>query len=313
MKNVRFESFKDYFHYQQTRSAAIGLDRKSDTLAKLIKKLGYKSPSLLSMISKGSRLPSSALLEALLDKWQVPQSERELIRLQVEIERRVKKEKEVLPLIERLKKMRGQENYQVLDFNQFKLIANWYVYVVRELIGSPGFREDPILISKRLRGKVTPTEIKGAIEALQSVGLVKRDESGRLQLVEENIETTNGIPSEAIQEHHRSMMNRAIEALTEQVVKDRHMHSLTFRFDPIHSEEVQKKIIEFVKQINEEYESKASDRVYQLNLQFFEHTKVNEESELKSSPKLDQEGIGDVAGNTSPHLDREKGVQNGDS
>lgn len=282
MKSYRFDHFKDFFAYQIGLEQQKSANKKSDTLTRLVKKLGYNSPSLLSMIAKGQRLPSAALLEALLEKWQIPQSERESIRVQVEIERRLKKDKEVLHLLDRLKKLQGTNQFQHLDFNQFETIRHWYIYVLKELVGTKDFVEDPVLLSKRLRNKATPSQIKKGIEALLSVGLIRRNsETNQLESAVTDTETSHGVTSEAIREHHRQMLERAIEAITEQETAERHFNSLTLRFDPKNFAAISARILDFAKQINEEYQSATSDRIYQFNVHFFEHTKVDKKGELE--------------------------------
>ncbi len=68
-------------------------------------------------------------------------------------------------------------------------------------------------------------------------------------------------------------MQRAIEAVEEQDVSDRHFNSLTFKFDPKFMPEAKDKILTFVKDFNSRYQSEEASQVYQLNVQLFEHTK----------------------------------------
>lgn len=281
MKSYRFDHFKDFYALQISQAKQKSQNKKSDTLQLLAKKLGYNSPSLFSMIAKGKRLPSAALLEALLEKWEIPHNEREGIRVQVEIERRLKNSKEVLPLLDRLKKLQGSTHYRHLDFNQFEVIRHWYVYVLKEMITAKSFIEDAVIISRRLRNKVTPAQVRKGLDALLTVGLIRRNkDTHKLESTVKDTETSNGIPSEAIQQHHRSMLERAIEAIVEQKVNERHLNSVTLRFDPKNLDIMRDKIFAFVKQINEEMQSEESDRVYQLNVQFFEHTRAEKKGEI---------------------------------
>lgn len=272
MKNYRFEEFKEFFSFQLSHNVSAHPGQRKETLSRLAAKLGYKSPSLLTMIAKGQRLPSTALLESLFEKWEIPISEREAIRLQVEIEKRKKKNKNYLGLLDRLEKLQGTAPYQKIEFNQFETIRHWYVYVLKELVDTKTFKEDPILLSKKLRNKVSPSQIRKALDSLMAVGLVRRGKAGKLESVVRDTETPNGVPSEAIQEYHKSMMERAIEALREQDVERRHANALTFRFEPKNLQLVKNKIFEFMKQINTEFSSDTSEKVFQLNVQFFEHT-----------------------------------------
>ena len=268
----QFESFKDFFEYNLKEGALDQNGKKVLTLQELAEKLGYNSASTLSMVAKGARLPSNSLLEALFQEWDVTPEERERIRLGLEIEKRRKKGKPVFNLASRFNELTP---YHKIDLTGFKLIRDWYVRVIKLLVSgrrSSEISEDPVAISRRLRKKVSPKQVKDSLALLEAAGLLKRDRRGRLKPVNENTETTHEISSEAIRENHRGMMNRALEALEEQSVAQRQFNSLALQFEPENLPLAKKRILDFVKRFNEEFGSNDADQIYQLNIQFFEHT-----------------------------------------
>ena len=268
----QFESFKDFFEYNLKEGALDQNGKKVLTLQELAEKLGYNSASTLSMVAKGARLPSNSLLEALFQEWDVTPEERERIRLGLEIEKRRKKGKPVFNLASRFNELTP---YHKIDLTGFTLIRDWYVRVIKLLVSgrrSSEISEDPVAISRRLRKKVSPKQVKDSLALLEAAGLLKRDRRGRLKPVNENTETTHEISSEAIRENHRGMMNRALEALEEQSVAQRQFNSLALQFEPENLPLAKKRILDFVKRFNEEFGSNDADQIYQLNIQFFEHT-----------------------------------------
>lgn len=269
----QFDSFKDFFEYNLKEGSLDRNGKKVLTLQELAEKLGYNSASTLSMVAKGQRLPSNSLLEALFQEWKVSSEERERIRLNLEIEKRKKKGKPVFNLASRFNDLAP---YHKIDLTGFKLIRDWYVMVVKLLVSGRGFKDldgDHVAISRRLRKKVSPKQVKDALGLLEEAGMLKRDtRSGKLKPVAENTETTHEISSEAIRENHRGMMNRALEALEEQSVAQRQFNSVALQFDSENLPLAKKRILDFVKRFNEEFGSDESDQVYQLNVQFFEHT-----------------------------------------
>lgn len=244
--------------------------RKRQTLQDLAKKLGYNSPSSLSMVANGTRLPSHSLLEALFDEWNISAAERERIRLKVEIEKRAKKGKDSFKLLSRLNQITP---YHKIDLKKFHLIRDWYVMVIKILAGCPDFSEDPQTISQKLRKKISPTQAAKALELLLESGLLIRDPATqKIKLGAESTETTHDIPSEAIVEHHYGMIQRSLEALHEQSVEQRHFNALSLQFDPADLPRAKQKVLEFIKQFNQEFSSDHSNQVYQLNVQLFEHS-----------------------------------------
>ena len=64
----------------------------------------------------------------------------------------------------------------------------------------------------------------------------------------------------------------AREALEEQKVSERCFMGLTLRADAKQTANVKRDIAQFIEMMNEKYAVEDSTRVYQLNLQYFEHT-----------------------------------------
>lgn len=275
MNDYSFSNFKDFFEYNLKKNTRRQDGSKRLTLSELSQKLGYKSPSLLSMMANGKRLPSGQILEILFEEWEIDNNQREIIRIRVEIEKRIKKDKPTLKLIEKLSHIDKKSNYQIIDLDNFNAISNWHNLILKMLISTPDFQEDPLLISQILKKKVTTAQIKKGIKTLLEARLIKRNEkTGKLEdnTANLNAETTHDIPSEAIREHHRGMITRALESIDEQTIEKRHLNALTLKFDRNKTNEAKDFILNFVKEFNEKFYDKNSRDINQLNVQFFEHT-----------------------------------------
>jgi uncharacterized protein (TIGR02147 family) len=253
MSDYCFESFKDFFEYNLK-------NRETVSLNELAKKLGYNSPSLLSMIATGKRLPSSEILENLFNEWKIENSLREIIRLKLDLERKNRKNKPTGNLVEKLAKLDKKSVFKTIDLDTFTMIKEWHHLVIQQLMTSPNFDKNPILISQQLRKKITPSQAKKAISVLEKIA------------VKSGSETSHDVPSEAIREHHRGMLHRALEALDEQNVDERHFNSLTLKFSSDKKPAAKAAILNFVREFNQIYADEKSESVHQLNIQFFEHT-----------------------------------------
>jgi uncharacterized protein (TIGR02147 family) len=269
-----FDNLKDFLHFQIEKSLLSANGRKISNLETIAKELGYKSPSILTMVLKGQRLPSDDMIDAMSEHWKLTSSDREFFRLLVQAERRKKKGRDISQTTEKLRKLAKNKNPFVISLQQFHLIKDWFYHVVKALIMTPGFVEDPLWISRKLRKKITPAQAKKAIDTLVELGICHRDPvSGALKLSSEYTETTHDTPSEAFQGHHQGMIHRALEALEEQPIEKRHFNSLTLQLAADRVPEAKARILQFVRDFYTEFDNGHSNQVFQLNVQFFEHTR----------------------------------------
>ncbi len=284
MTDFNFTHFKEFFEYNFNKHSRNQSGVKILTLQDLAYKLGYKSPSLLSMIASGKRLPSNQMLEDLLDEWKIDSEKREIVRLKLEIEKRIAKNRPATNAINRLALKDKKYKYHTIEIEAFNSIKDWHNLVLKHLIGTPLFKEDPTYLSLLLKKKITPAQVKKSIETLLNSGMIFRNqETGELYLDEAKAaETTHDIPSEAIREHHKGMIQRALETIDEESIEKRHINSLTLQFDHQKSAEAKEFILNFVKQFNEKFHAEQSSDVRQLNVQFYQHTNTTEMTNNKS-------------------------------
>ncbi|MBY0515319.1 MAG: TIGR02147 family protein [Bacteriovoracaceae bacterium] len=268
--------FNDYREYLTKVMMPNGpYQQKGSNLSRWSRRLGHSSPSLLSMVLKGDRTPSDELLEKLVDELKLSRPEANFLRLKVKLERLERKGKsseEIRQEIDSLIKSVGKVRRQVVGLSAFESIAQWYCVVIKQLIALGDFVEDADWVCRRLRQKVRPHQVKKAIEHLLALGTIQRNEvTGRLEVVHA-VSTPSEIPSPAIVQHHLGMIDRARDAIEEQKVQDRCFMDLTLRADAKDLPEIKKEIAEFIEMMNDKYAVEDAARVYQLNVQYFEHT-----------------------------------------
>ena len=265
-----FRDFKDYLN-------AVGFpegnyNHQSNTLSKWAKRLGYRSPSSLTMVLKGQRLPSQEMVRTLIDDLKLQGREKEYFELLVEHDRLQKRKKSSDAVLSRLSKLSNKTEYFQMDMSQFNTISKWYYLVIKQLVSAPDFLEDIDWMVKKLKRKVTAAQVKKAIADLETLGFIRRQD-GKIIKSNQASMTTNDIPSSAIKEHHSGMMQMAAEALYEQPIEKRQISSLTFKMDPQKLSIAKEELMNFLKDFNEKYSDERAFEVYQLNLQLFSHTR----------------------------------------
>lgn len=277
MERVSIFDFPDYRSYLRSKVAE-GMYSPSGirqgNLDRLAEKLGYRSPSSLSMVLSGERPPSENLIQELSQHWRLPAAERDYLRLLVQFEKAQKKGKDVTALSQRMQRLNKKNaSLHRLAAAEFEYIKDWHFLVIRELVYTADFQADPHWISRRLRRKITLSQARHALETLEQLGLLVRDDQGKLRPTKGFVETNHDIPSLAIRQHHKGMLQRAAEALDEQAVDKRQFGALTLRVDPARIPEVKEALLKTLKDFHAEFASTDANSVYQLSLQFFEHTK----------------------------------------
>lgn len=256
------------------------IGRKNMSLRIWANKLGYKSPRSVGMIFDGHRLPSVAMLVQLAALLRLNSEETEYLL--------------ALLLLEKVKTRDGQLQAheatidrmnpsilgeKILSEASFRYIAQWQHLAIKQLFTKQYQQVDVLALRKKLKNKLSEHEIQSAIENLLLLGLVEKSEAGEgYRLKVGSISTLDDIPSAAIRQHHSEMMTRAQEALLEDGVADREYTSATFSFERDKIGEVKELMRGFRNKLEKLFAQEGAKDVYQLNLQFFSHTRKVDES-----------------------------------
>jgi uncharacterized protein (TIGR02147 family) len=237
-------------------------------------RLGYKSPRSLGMLLEGKRLPSAAMQELLAKDFGLSDLERRYFELLV-LSRTTKKNDLLRETERELNKIRLNANRPIRRLTHAELPAtlSWYVFVIRQLVGTKGFVENAAWISKRLREKVSASEITTAIDHLIRLGgLIRKSDSGALEKTPSGLFAGTDVPNELIRKHHIQVLERTKEAVTEQGVYERELISHIFSMRKSDLPRFKRCLNEFRDQMDERFQIDEGDSVFQLNLHLFEHT-----------------------------------------
>jgi len=153
------------------------------------------------------------------------------------------------------------------------IYAQWYHWVIREMVLLKDFKDDPKWISKKLGRAITPLEAKESVELLKKLGLLRK-KGGRWVPHHPAVRSSDEIPNLAIKKLHESFIQKAIEALLTLSLEEREFSGLTIALPRHKISYVKEKIKAFRKELNEILSAqKDSEDVYQLNVQFYPLTR----------------------------------------
>jgi uncharacterized protein (TIGR02147 family) len=151
----------------------------------------------------------------------------------------------------------------------FHLVSDWVCFAILNLSETTSFSWKSQHIAKRLG--ITVNHVQNALDRLERVGLVKTV-NGKKQVDHDYVVASPGVPSEAIRTYHKTMLQKAADALDFQKVNERDISGVGFALDPKHIESIRKDIAEFQEHLTEKYRSGKKSEVYQIETALFRLT-----------------------------------------
>lgn len=189
---------------------------------------------------------------------------------------------------ERLMRFRRYRQVHKLESEQARYYEHWYVPAIRELAGCEGFREDPKWIAGQLRPKITANAAARALKTLLALGMLARDPTGRLRQADPLVTTGSGPLGHHVVAYHRSMLERASDALDNVPREEREISSLTLCTAPAMLLELKQRIVQFKNELLQIADhAGGAARVVQVNFQLFPLSAVTEEQDVQARVRGD--------------------------
>lgn len=244
------------------------------------RQLGYENPSLLAHILKRERRLTAGFVEKVSDNLKLNSKARRYFEVLVLLQNSKAPEEKLIysDLLETLRP-KSQKETQSLNIEAFRVISEWHHAAVLEMTELKDFKNDPIYISRRLDGEVSPSNVIKAIERLLKLELLEKTKTGGLKRATENTFLfENRIPNDAVRHFHKQMIAKATQAIERQQINERYISGSTVT---LHKRDYEK-AVEILRQAHKEITNlsckKDGDELYQFNTQFFRLTKQSEEA-----------------------------------
>jgi uncharacterized protein (TIGR02147 family) len=158
-------------------------------------------------------------------------------------------------------------NYQQLSLDSFQVISDWYHYAILELTLVHDFESDCKWIASRLGLSVHVVE--AAIERLKRLDLLI-EQDGKLRASNGFTASPTGIPSDALKQFHRQLLEKALSALYLQSVDERDFSHLVLAVDQSQLKEAKDEIKTFRRTFDARFGTASrKDAVYCLGITFF--------------------------------------------
>ncbi|MBX7147495.1 TIGR02147 family protein [bacterium] len=235
----------------------------------LSRQAGFKSPNFFKLVIDGKRNLSNDSIDKVAGAFKLNKEERGLFRNLVMLNQATTSD-EKRHFAEGLISTNYYKKVNPLKEAQHAYYTNWYYVPIRELAASPYFVSDPEWVARQLTPSITTHEAKKALDDLESLGLLKKDEEGKYTQSESLVSTGDEVVSSLVVQFHREMMQKAGEALDIISASEREISSVTFGLSPENFNRFKLMIQAFRKELLALADAeKSQTRVYQLNFQLF--------------------------------------------
>lgn len=254
-----FQSFlRDFIEY--ARSVGQYSNRK------FAEEAGFKSHSYVLMVLAGKRRLTEEAAQKVARGLKLNDNERDyfclLCKFNQTSDPQSRKES-----FEKLISLRTDSPVDVSVVDQYDFYSNWYHAVIYESLSMNHEEVDLMELSQEL--ELEESDVQGSLELLERLKLIdKQGESYRKTT--SSLQTLPEANNLLIREFHRTMIEKATEAIDTLPTDQRDLSSLTVSMSPRIYSEVTEKIRNFRNEMNDLL-SKTPERgsVYQLNIQFF--------------------------------------------
>lgn len=269
-------SYLDYREYMRAYYDAGKEHVKAFSYRYLARKAGFGSPSFIKLVLDGVRNLSEDGARKVSKAFEHDKDEASYFAALVEFEQAAGA-REKNDAFERVAAARGYRNARRIDFDMFEYLSRWYYPAVREMVARVDFVEDPEWIASRLVPRVEVAEVRKALEVIERLGLLGRDERGALVRHEPTVTTGPEVGSLAVGNIHRQMLERAADSIELFPSPARDVSALTLCVSKERVVELKQRLRSFREVILSVCaQEDEPEIVYQLNMQLFPLNEVED-------------------------------------
>lgn len=236
---------------------------------------GLGSESYLRMVIKGERNLSPATISKFAKA--MPFSKKEAVYFNVLVlYNQSLTDDEKSRYLEQVLSLRPRSTIAGLTRDQFEYLTNTLFVIIREMAALPDFKDDAVWIAQNLRRKSKPSEVQHALEVLERLKLLLRDQDGKLKHSGLSLDTPCGLPVLEMLNYHRQILMESKDAIMTAPYDEWDVYSHTI---PVPKESLGK-VSDLLRQCLDEIThvinvgSKNFNEVYQINIQMFPVTKT---------------------------------------
>lgn len=254
------EFLKDYYEEQKARKTGF-------TYARFSQKAGLGSPNYFKLVMDGEKNLTAANIIRFCNGMDLDPARRDYFEALVHFNQAkdVEVRKHYQERVLRLRERKGAAARRTLEEYEFEMLSSWVHHAVLVLTNVRGFRESPVWIQQRLFGLVSEAEISRILENLQTMGLLVRDEKGRLRQSHRQIHTRPELRRKAGRAFYEGLFARAAQSFQITPPDQRELGAYLVGLSVKQLPELRKRVRDFLADLNDWALSHSSpDQVYAL-------------------------------------------------
>jgi len=277
IKEISIFEFTDYRLYLNEYYKNKKQQKNNFSYRQFAQKANLSSPSHLLMIMSGERNLSLKTMPKIIKCLKLNKLESNYFELLVSYNQATDFDQRSQFFSNIMQLRSKRTSLHSLEREKFEFLSKWYGAAIYALIDLKDFKSDIHWISKRLNGQVSPGQVKETMETLCRLNLITEDSERGFRQVPGAINVEDDTRSMAVFNYHKSMLQKADESLRTDPIEKREMNGVTISIPKSKLPEIKEMIRSFRKEINMVASSYLDpDEVYQLNLQFFPLSKLEE-------------------------------------
>lgn len=226
------------------------------------------SPAVISRILSGKRTLTKKMANKIAEALCLPPSEKDEVESLFSAEQDYSNQDQI-----------GKE----LSIECFTAMKDWYHYGITQMINLDSFIEDYKLISRML--SISEIEAKLAVNRLINLGILDRDENGKLYRTSSHFTTTTDIASSGLRHFQKQILEKAILSLENDPIDERDITSITVAIDESKIKEAKQEIKKFRLKMAEFMSQGERTRIYNLGIHLIPISKSIEDYLNESGDK----------------------------
>lgn len=242
---------------------------------------GFASPNFLKLVIDGQRNLTNASIAKVARGFKLKKAERDYFENLVYMNQ-APDHLEKNHYYQKLIAMKTPKSMKLLENAQYDYFSKWYLPVLRELVMFDGQTATARDLAERLSPKVGEKEVQAALDQLEHLGFIFKDENGRWQQSEQILATAPEVKSLLIANFHHEMINMADAAIDRYPADKRDISAITLSISQTDIPEIKNRIREFRKAMLKEFICDSNpDQVIQVNIQMFPLTNPHKKENNK--------------------------------
>jgi len=232
------------------------------------RKAGFKSPNFLKLVMDNQRNLTADSIARVAKGFDLKKQERDYFENMVYMNQSVSHDERNY-FYKKMMAVKGFSSIRKLDRACYDYFSKWYYPAIREMIDWEN-AISPEQIASQLVPSITPKEVEKALNRLNELGLIKKDDSGKWIKTEQIVSTGPEVRSLLITNYHKDMIQMASESIERFPSHERDVTSVTLSINRHQMNAIKQKLAAFRKELLEmACAEDVADQVIQINIQAF--------------------------------------------